>query len=298
MNGWRPVGVPGRASNVVASVWMALGLGWLAWPVWDSVGAPGGADVRAEAPWLIFAQVAGLALLAVVMWRESGGGVYALTASAALVAANCVLRTSVSPGTAGVEVVHVLPLLAGAGLGLAPGVLVGAASALATTMVASTPAETLPSQCVVWACVGALGAVLRVLPTVAAWLVAVPLALGAGVASGLLLNLIGWSQDSGTSTDHFVPGIPPLQVLERLWLYTLETSLALDAVRGLTTALAVAVVGLPVLRMLRGPDHRPTTTTRPEERRVAAAVRRREDSARIDELWATGPEEQEQACRT
>ncbi|MBM9461778.1 hypothetical protein JK386_17945 [Nocardioides sp. zg-536] len=298
MKGWTPVTGTGRAATAVAVLWLAGGLVWTGWPVWDSVGAPDASQVRAEAPWVLGAQVAGLGLLASAMWRGAGRRPDALAAVTALVAGDCVLRTLFNPGTAGVEVVHALPLLAGAGLGLAGGVLTGASAALCSTMLASTPAETLPSQCVAWAAVGALGAVLRAVPTVTAWLLAVPLAVGAGVLSGVLLNLIGWAQMSGSTTEHYVPGLPAGEVLTRLWSYTVETSLALDTVRGLTTAFLVAVLGLPVLRALRGPTHRPTTYRPATDHALRAAVRRREDSSRIDALWAVTPTEQEKTCRS
>lgn len=294
MSGWTPVATSGRWSTVVAVLWLLGGLTWLAWPLWDSVGVPGREQVRVEAPWILGAQVAGLGLLGVTMWRESGRRWEEVRAIAVLVGADCLLRTLLSPGAAGVEVVHALPLLAGAGLGLAGGVLTGATAALVTTVLVATTAETLPAQCAVWAVVGALGSLLRWLPVVAAWLLAVPLAVGAGVLSGVLLNLIGWAQDLGTTTEHFVPGLPPAEVAARLWAYTLETSLAHDTVRGLTTALLVVAVGLPVLRALRPPDHRPpTNTVSRADRDRLAALRRREHSARLDHLWATRPADQE-----
>jgi len=294
MTGWSTVAAPGRWSALVATLWLVGGLAWLGWPVWDSVGVPDREQVRVEAPWVLAAQAAGLVLLLGTVWREAGRRSELLRAVACLVVADCLLRAVLTPGTAGVEVVHALPLLAGAGLGLAAGVLTGASAALASTMLVATPAETLPAQCVVWAVVGALGAALRRVPTVAAWVVAIPAAVGVGVLSGALLNLVGWAQETGTTTEHFAPGLPPGEVLARLWSYTVETSLAYDAVRGLTTALLVAVLGLPLLRLLRGPSPRvPSAHGSLADHHLAAAVRRREDSSRIARLWVSGPTEQE-----
>ncbi|MBC9734025.1 hypothetical protein [Nocardioides marmotae] len=294
MKGWSAVGTPRPWSALVALAWLAGGLLWVGWPVWDSVGVPSREQVRLEAPWVLAAQTTGLVLLAATVWREGSRQSQQLTAVVGLVAADCFLRAVLTPGAGGVEVVHALPLLAGAGLGLAAGVLTGASAALVSTMLFATPAETLPAQCLVWAVVGALGAALRWVPTLAAWLAMIPLAVGVGIVSGALLNLIGWAQDAGTTTDHFAPGLPPGEVLARLWSYTVETSLAYDTIRGLTTALLVATLGLPVLRALRGPALRGATTPRSRTGEdLAAAVRRREDSSAIARLWATAPAEQE-----
>ncbi|QCX28237.1 hypothetical protein [Nocardioides jishulii] len=294
MKGWSSIAATGHRSVAVAVAWLVGSALWAAWPVWDSLGVPDREQVRLEAPWVLTAQISGLVLLAVTMRREAGRRIEPLAAVASLVVADCVLRAVLTPGTAGVEVVHALPLLAGAGLGLAAGVLTGAGAAIASTVLVATPAETLPAQCLVWALVGASGALLRRLPTVVAWLAAVLASVAVGIASGVGLNLIGWGQETGGTTTHFVPGLPPTEVLARLWAYTAETSLAYDTVRGLTTALVVAVLGLPVLRMLRGPSHtasghRPTRA----DHDLAAAIRRREDSSAIARLWAVQPVEQE-----
>lgn len=294
MKGWSALGTTRRWSALVALAWLAGGLVWLGWPVWDSTGVPSREQVRLEAPWVLAAQTAGLVLLAVTMWREGGRQPKPLASVVCLVVADCVLRAVMTPGTGGVEVVHALPLLAGAGLGLAGGVLTGASAALVSTMLLATPAETLPAQCLVWAVVGASGSALRWVPTLAAWLAAIPLAVAVGITSGVLLNLIGWAQDPGTTSDHFAPGLPPGEVLARLWAYTVETSLAYDTIRGATTALLVATLGLPVLRLLRGPAlHGSTTRRSMTDDDLAAAVRRREDSSAIARLWATVPAEQE-----
>lgn len=284
MKGWEVVGrSTGPLATAVALLWLALGLVWLGWPVWDSAGVPGRAQQQAEAPWVLTAQCVGLAVLALCLWRGAGRRFEPLAAVTALVVGDCVLRAVFSPG-AGVEVVHALPLLAGAGLGLAPGLLTGATAALASTLVASTPAETLPAQVLVWALVGAAGALLRVLPVLAAWLAALPLALVLGMLSGVLLNLIGWAQEPGTGPSHFAPGLPPDEVVRRLWTYTRETSIALDLVRGATTALLVLLGGLPLLRLLRGPELRATDRP-PADPALASALSRRERDLDPTHFW-------------
>ncbi len=287
---WRTVGVgAGWRSTLTIAVLALLGLAWIGWPVWDSLTHPSREQLRAEAPWVLGALVCGLALLAATIWRDAGRRHDVLAPVAGLVLANCVLRAVLSPSSSGVELVHVLPLLAGVALGAPAGFLTGAASGLVSTVLVAVPAETLPSQAVVWGLVGLSGGLLVRLRPTAAWLAALPVALAAGVGSGVLLNLMGWAQETGSSTSHFHPGLPPSQVLERLWAYTLDTSIALDLTRGVTTAVVLLLVGRPLIVALRPtPGDLRVTTTQQTDQVRPAALERRGDRARLDRLWNEG----------
>jgi hypothetical protein len=285
---WRRLGVPsGPRSAAVLAVLVTAGLLWLGWPVLDSATSPGRAQSQSEAPWVTAALVLGLVALAAAMWRDAGRRYEALSPVAALIVLDTAVRAVLNPSAGGVEFVHALPLLAGVGAGAPAGFLVGASSAIVSTIAVGAPATTLPAQALIWGLSGMLGGVLWRVPALLAWALALPLALIAGVASGVLLNLMGWAQEPGAALTDFFPGLPAGEVLTRLLDYTRATSLAYDATRGLTTAAIVLVIGYPVLVALRratGGDIA-TDPLQGTDQRVELASPRRERSARLDQMW-------------
>jgi hypothetical protein len=288
---WRRVGVPqGWRSTAVLTVLVLAGTAWLGWPVWDSVTSPGGSEARDEAPWLMGALVTGLAALVVAMWLDAGRRFDALGPLATLVVANTLVRAVLNPAAAGIELVHALPLLAGMSAGAPAGFLVGAASGLLSTIAVGAPATMLPTQAFVWGLVGLSGGLLWRLRERSAWLLSLPLAVLVGLGSGVLLNLMGWGQEAGTTLTSFSPGLPPGEVLTRLWAYTWDTSIAYDFTRGVTTALLLAVLGRPLLAVLRRSlgTHTPPVAVPPDHAVAPAALARRADRARLDHLWNQG----------
>jgi hypothetical protein len=295
---WHAVGVPnGRRSFAVLAAFWLVGLAWIGWPVWSSLTPPAREQSQAEAPWLMVALVSGLIALVVAMWADAGRRFDALSGVGALLVLNTVARWVLNPAAGGVEFVHALPLLAGMGLGAPAGFAVGAGSGLLSTIAIGDPATTLPTQALVWGLSGSLGGLLWRLRPRTAWLASLPLALVTGVVSGVLLNLMGWAQESGMTLTSFYPGLPPAEVLSRLWGYTLDTSIVLDLTRGVTTALILAVLGHPVLLALRSsigalsretrrstphPDQRSLDDVRPE------AFARRSARTQLDHLWNQG----------
>lgn len=288
---WHTVGVPqGWRSTTVFAVLALAGLAWICWPIWDSLTNPTRAQAQGEAAWLTTALVCGLAALATALWLDAGRRLDALAPLAALVLVDTFVRAVLNPAANGVEFVYALPLLAGMAAGAPSGFLVGAGSAILSTIAVGEPATTLPTQALVWGLVGALGGLLWRLKPRAAWLASLPLALVAGVASGALLNLMGWAQEPGTTLTSFYPGLPATEVLARLWGYTVETSLVLDLTRGATTALVLAAIGHPVLIALR---RAMGTDTPPVDVHVHDAIRaetlvRRDDRIRLSHLWDKG----------
>lgn len=287
---WRRVAQPhGWRSLLVLLVLVSAGLAWIGWPVWDSLTSPSRGRAQDEATWLMVTLICGLFGLAVAMWLDAGRRTEALSVVAVLVVANTMVRMVLNPSANGVEFVHALPLLAGMAVGAPAGFLVGAASALLSTISVGDPATTLPTQALVWGLSGMLGGLLRAAGRRVAWLLSLPLAVVAGVMSGLLLNLMGWGQEPGTTLTSFYPGLPPGESLSRLWSFTWETSLGLDLTRGITTAVLLALFGHPLLVALRrsAGSGDPPTDDRPREVIEPDSLARREDRTRLDRLWTS-----------
>lgn len=289
---WRAVGlgVGWRGTGLLGAI-LALGLAWLGWPVWGSLTSPTGPETTAAAPALLIALTLALVALAVAVWLDAGRDPGPLGFALALLLLNTGLRLTVSPGAAGVEVVHALPLLAGAAAGAPAGFLVGAGGMLFSSAVIGSAGDMLPGQMLVFGLLGAAGGLLWRLRPLPAWLLGLPLAILAGLGSGLLLNLAGWAQEPGTTTTSFFPGLPPAQVIARLWEYTVATSLVHDLTRGVTTAAVAACLGLPLLRTAQLLGLRPAALAAmvmPTTRLNPAAISRRRDRDRLNTMWQTG----------
>lgn len=285
--GWKRVGVQRHRTQwrVLAAILLPA-LTWLLWPVWGSASTPNVEQAETESPWVLGALVCGLTLLAVAIWHDAGRRSGPLAVACGLVVADCALRLVLTPGLGGFEFVFVIPFLAGVARGAPIGFLVGGWAALGSTLLAGMPGTPLPMQVLVWGLVGVVGGLLHGLGARAAWLVGVPLAVPLGVGVGLLLNLPGWSYGTGPTTQDFSPGLPPLEVVQRLWSYSRTTSFALDLTRGVVTALGVLCVGRPLLAALRDtPDTWRVTTTRATDRVNPAALARRARRTGTDRIW-------------
>lgn len=290
LDGWRS-----RASLFVLGV---LGAGWLGWPIWSSFTAPGRDALEAEAPFLLAAVVGLLGVLATSIWLDAGRRAAAFGPILLVAAVDVVFRLVLSPGGAGIEPVYALPLLAGAALGAPAGFLTGAVAALSSSVALGLVDTPLVGQILVWGLWGAVGGLLRGLRPTAAWLTAAVVALPLGLVTGLALNITGWTGERDAITGGFLPGLPPLDALQRLIDYTLATSLAFDLTRAVVNALIVLIIGLPVLRALRqisearlavasGPSEPPPPAVAP------AAVRRRRRSDQLQNLWTSSTPTQE-----
>ena len=289
---WQPSGIGvGWRSNLVLAAVVTLGLIWLCWPIWHSMSSPIREEAGQAAPLILIAVVAMQVLLAVAVWLDAGRDFGPVTLALTLLLLNTALRVTLNPGASGVEIVHALPLLAGMCAGAPAGFLVGAGGMLLSSALIDSVGDMLPAQLMILGLVGALGGVLWRIRPLAAWLLSLPLAVFAGVGSGMLLNLMGWSQEPGTTTTSFFPGVPPAAVVQRLWAYTVETSLLVDLTRGVTTAVLLLLVGLPLLRASQAIGVRPVALPAAADRAVRldpTAVSRRRDRDRLDTMWKTG----------
>lgn len=268
---------------------LGFGLGWLGWPLWSSLTAPTRAQLAAEHPAVLAAVLALTAWVGVAVWLDARRRMDLLAPFPALVALGVGARLWLTPGMSGIEPVFFAPLLAGAVLGAPLGWVAGVATMSLSAVLTGQVTTALAGQAIVLGCWGVVGGLLHRVRTAVAWPTAIALCLVLGPASGLALNLIGWAGDDTALTTGFVPGLGTLETLRRLWAHTLETSLAYDLVRGVTNALCVAVLGLPLLRALRAGVWAPRWDGRPDAAlppTLAPAARsRRERSDTIGSLW-------------
>lgn len=283
-----PAPVTGALPRAVAALTIALALTWVGWPVWASGSAPDRAALAAEVPWVLGALASLLVLLGFTLWLAAGRS-FAPFAPASLLGAAAVLTPHyLHPGAGGVELLYVFPLVAGVVLGAPAGLLTGASAALISAVAGGTVGTPLPAQALVWGLWGVAGALLRPLGTVAAWLWAAILCVPLGPLSGLLLNLTGWPGEQ-SDAGAFLPGLPPWESARRLVEYTWTTSFAYDLTRGVTCAVAMALIGLPLLAALRR-SHDPRSLpvaagAQPVAVVSARSLDRRARSRRLENLW-------------
>lgn len=216
-------------------------------------------------------------LLAVVLAELSEGGLDAKAVAmlGVLSAVGAALRP-LGAGTAGLETVFFLLILAGRVLGPGFGFVLGATTLAGSALVTGGVGPWLPFQMLGAAWVG-LGAGL--LPAARGRLELALLAgygALAGLLYGLALNLTFWPFAAGSTTAvSFSPGAPLLDNLHRFVLFDLSTSLGWDLGRALTNVVLVLVTGRAVLSTLRRAGRRaafdaPVTFHPPPEVEVEA----------------------------
>lgn len=279
-------------SGVTLLVFGLLGALWLGWPLWSSFTAPDRDAVANEAPFILAAVLGLLALLGWAIWRDAGRRAQVFGPVILVAGIDVLLRLVLSPGGGGIEPVYALPLLAGAALGAPAGALTGGLAALLSATSLGLVDTPLVAQILAWGMWGVVGGALRHLRPIAAWLVAVVLALPLGMLTGVVLNISGWTGERDITTGGFLPGLPPLDAAQRLVEYTLTTSLAFDATRAVLNAIIVLAVGLPVLRALRRISGAPTAVApgpvEPSPPDVSpSATRRRLRSDHLTDLWTS-----------
>ncbi|MDN5976374.1 hypothetical protein [Acidipropionibacterium jensenii] len=288
----------GPRSWALTGITTAVGLLWLLYPlIWPLYsGTRSQSNVEAVAVLGLIAML--VAAGWVGLWLDSSREVSGLGLAAALVAVNVAIRPLLNGGSNGVEVNYVLPLLAGAAGGGPAGFLVGATSCLLSQFSMDLVAPPLPGQIVVWGIAGLLGGLAHRLRLGWGWAWCLPLAMAFGPLAGVLLNLIGWPTETQDATSSFFfPGLPGWVNATRLLSYTWQTSFGYDLARGVTTAVGVLIVGLPVLAGLRhawSPRISPDAIAAPERTGPTEhGLARQRRAGRLADNWNTTDTSQE-----
>jgi energy-coupling factor transport system substrate-specific component len=246
-------------SALVLTLASLAGLMMLCWPLL----VHGGATVQPPFVFLVLLPV----IVAVVLAELGEGGLdpRVLAILGVLSAINAVLR-GISAGTAGVELVFFLLVLAGRVFGPGFGFVLGCTSLFASALMTAGVGPWLPYQMLVSAWVG-MGAGL--LPRRVSGKAEIGMLAAYGVvasyAYGLLLNLQGWPLLTGvalpghTGNLSFDPSASLAANLAAFGRYTLLTSTgSFDTGRAITTAVAIVVLGPAVLTTLRRAARRAT----------------------------------------
>jgi len=237
-----------RSSAAIALL-SVLGAFAFGWPLLVDPGA--GLAHGTDAP-MLFAVLLPL-LIAVVLAEVGEGGldVKAVAMLGVLSAVGAALRP-LGAGTAGLETVFFLLVLAGRVFGAGFGFVLGATTLAASALVTGGVGPWLPFQMLGAAWVG-LGAGL--LPRARGWgEIGLLAAYGAvsGLLYGVLLNLSFWPFSVGTGTQiSFVAGAPLLENLHHFMLFSVATSLGWDLGRALTNVVLILLTGRAVLGALR-----------------------------------------------
>lgn len=246
----------GARSALVLALISVAGLAMFCWPLLTHQVASGTAHVT-DAP-IIFAITLPL-LVFVVLAEFADGGMdsKALAMLGVLSAVDAALRPT-GGGTGGIETVFFLLILAGRVFGPGFGFVLGCTSLFASALITAGVGPWLPFQmlCSAWIGMGA-----GLLPRRARGTREVVMLIGYGILAayvfGALMNLYSWPFLAGTDiSGHanlaYLPAGSLLDNLHRFGVYTLVTSTGgWDTGRAITNAVAIALLGRPVLVVLR-----------------------------------------------
>lgn len=226
----------------------AIGIVAFGWPFLVAPGKFG----TSYAPPLIFGVLL-LVVLAVVFAEIAGGGIdaKALAMLGVLSAVNAALRP-LGAGTAGIETVFFVLVLAGRVFGPGFGFTLGCTSLFASALITGGVGPWLPYQMFGCAFVGLLAGLLPQLRGRAEVLLLAGYGALAGYLFGFLLNLSFWpfSLDPNSSIS-YLPGLPFSQQWHRYLVFDATTSLGWDTGRAVTTFVAILLAGPATLVAFR-----------------------------------------------
>jgi energy-coupling factor transport system substrate-specific component len=251
-----PIRLRSAAVLVVASV---AGLMMLGWPLLLEVSD----GARVDPPFIFLALLPLVIVVVLAEFGEGGMDARVLAVLGVLSAVNAVLR-GLGAGTAGIELVFFVLILAGRVFGPGFGFVLGCTSLFASALMTGGVGPWLPFQMLVSAWIG-MGA--GMLPRRFTGRAEIALLVGYGIVSayafGILMNLSSWPFTLGIALPghegslSYVAGAPVAENLHRFWVYTLLTSTgSWDTGRAITTSVAIIVLGPAILTTLRRASRR------------------------------------------
>ncbi|HHU10598.1 MAG TPA: ECF transporter S component [Intrasporangiaceae bacterium] len=244
----RLIPIRSRAALAIALV-SVVGLASFLWPLLVVPGS--GLDDATVAP-LILAALLPL-FLVVVLAEVSRGGfdVKAIAMLGVLSAIGAVLRP-LGAGTAGLETVFFLLILAARVYGPGFGFVLGATTLLGSALLTGGVGPWLPFQMMAAAWVGLFAGLLPRARGRAEMGLLVAYGIVAGLGYGIIMNFSFWPFAVGLGTQvSYVPGAAVLDNLHRFIVFSVSTSLGWDLGRSLLNAVAILLIGPAVLAALR-----------------------------------------------
>jgi len=238
----------GPRSAITIAMASAIGLVAFLWPF---AVAPGTFS-STETPPLMFGILLVL-VIAVVFAEIADGGIdaKALAMLGVLSAINAALRP-LDAGTAGIETVFFLLVLAGRVFGPGFGFALGCTSLFASALLTGGVGPWLPYQMFGCAWIGMLAGLLPPLRGKAEIALLAVYGAVAGYLFGFLLNLSFWpfALDPSSSIA-YKPGLSFVEQWHRYLLFDATTSLGWDTGRAITDVVAILIVGPAVLAAFR-----------------------------------------------
>lgn len=264
----RPTGRPdaavrlGPRSAAVLVLASISGLMMFFWPFLVEV-EPQSMQHGPDAPFIFVAILPILIIVILAELSEGGLDAKALAMLGVLSAINAALRP-LGAGTAGIETVFFMLVLAGRVFGPGFGFLLGCTSLFASALLTAGVGPWLPFQMICSAWIG-MGAGL--LPRRVTGRAEIFMLVGYGIAVayvfGFLMNMWFWPFITGAEVQYYdgtisyIPGAPVLENLHRFTVFTLLTStFGWDTGRAITNTLAIVLLGPSILNTLRRASRR------------------------------------------
>lgn len=249
----------GWASGLLIAATNVFGFLALTWPFFiPASGVP--TQHSQDAPFILAALLPLMVLLVIAQVNEGGLDTKALAMLGVLSAISAVIRPVLGAGTAGVESIFFILILAGRAFGPGFGFLLGNTALFASALITAGVGPWLPFQMMG---AGLCGLVAGLLPKKPRGKAEIAMLVVLGVVNaylfGMMMNLWFWPFITGTGVEglavgalDYVPGAPLSDNLRSFLWFTLLTSTAgFDTGRAIATAIGLMVLGRPILVVLR-----------------------------------------------
>ncbi len=252
----------GRRSALVLTIASIAGLMMFAWPLFVKV-KPSSLQHGVDAPFIFFGILPIIIIVVLAELSEGGMDSKALAMLGVLSAINAALRP-LGAGTAGIETVFFMLVLAGRVFGAGFGFVLGCTSLFASALLTAGVGPWLPFQMMASAWIGmGAGLLPRKVHGKAEIVMLVVYGIVVSYGFGFIMNLWFWPFITGAEVYYhkgaisYVAGAPIMDNLGRFVVFTLLTSTAgWDTGRAITNTLAISIVGPAVLATLRRASRR------------------------------------------